>query len=323
MLRVGALGRAALRGGFARRMSTKLADWATIDPAKWNGANPYHVENLGAWPWRGGERTRAAQRAGRPNCHKRAWIRAFNAGGVAKLETPARAANGQRRADPMLTLPSTTVPTCKHLAPPAVAGAWTKAAQHEVVVDPMNGEPFLHVPDTALGELAPFVESLNACPKTGLHNPLRDVDRYRMLGDVSFKAAAALRDPAVFDFFAKLVQRTSPKSDAQAAAEVRITRQFLDNFTGDNVRFLARGFSVPGDHNGQQSNGYRFPFGPVSIITPFNFPIEIPALQVRAARWEGGGVRPRGRCRSSAAPTLQHALPVHLYPPFPLLCTRR
>jgi 1-pyrroline-5-carboxylate dehydrogenase len=171
----------------------------------------------------------------------------------------------------------------------AVAGAWTKSAQAEVVVDPMNGEPFLQVPDTGLAELAPFVDSLAACPKTGLHNPLRDVDRYRMLGDVSFKAAAALRDPAVFDFFAKLVQRTSPKSDAQAAAEVRITRQFLDNFTGDNVRFLARGFSVPGDHNGQESHGYRFPFGPVSIITPFNFPIEIPALQVRRGRREGGG----------------------------------
>ena len=46
------------------------------------------------------------------------------------------------------------------------------------------------------------------------------------------------------------------------------------------VRFLARSFGVPGDHAGQVSQGYRWPFGPVGLITPFNFPLEIPALQV-------------------------------------------
>ena len=47
------------------------------------------------------------------------------------------------------------------------------------------------------------------------------------------------------------------------------------------MRFLARSFGVPGDHAGQVSTGYRWPFGPVGLITPFNFPLEIPALQVR------------------------------------------
>ena len=46
------------------------------------------------------------------------------------------------------------------------------------------------------------------------------------------------------------------------------------------VRFLARGFSNPGDHTGQASHGYRWPYGPVALITPFNFPLEIPVLQV-------------------------------------------
>ncbi len=45
------------------------------------------------------------------------------------------------------------------------------------------------------------------------------------------------------------------------------------------VRFLARGFSNPGDHTGQASHGYRWPYGPVALITPFNFPLEIPVLQ--------------------------------------------
>jgi len=53
------------------------------------------------------------------------------------------------------------------------------------------------------------------------------------------------------------------------------------------VRFLARGFSIPGDHPGQTSGGHRWPFGPVALITPFNFPLEIPALQLMGALFMG------------------------------------
>ena len=82
----------------------------------------------------------------------------------------------------------------------------------------------------------------------------------------------------VQDFFTRLIQRVCPKSDAQARGEVIVTTKFLENFGGDNVRYLARSFQNPGDHNGQQSQGYRWPYGPVGIIAPFNFPIEIPVL---------------------------------------------
>ena len=57
-----------------------------------------------------------------------------------------------------------------------------------------------------------------------------------MYGDVSAKAAQALRDPVVADFFARLIQRVVPKSYAQAMGEVRICRVFLENFSGDQVR---------------------------------------------------------------------------------------
>ena len=53
------------------------------------------------------------------------------------------------------------------------------------------------------------------------------------------------------------------------------------------VRFLARGFTVPGDHPGQMSGGQRWPYGPVALITPFNFPLEIPALQLMGALFMG------------------------------------
>lgn len=53
------------------------------------------------------------------------------------------------------------------------------------------------------------------------------------------------------------------------------------------MRYLVRGFNVPGDHTGQQSNGMRWPYGPVALITPFNFPLEIPALQMMGALYMG------------------------------------
>jgi len=168
-----------------------------------------------------------------------------------------------------------------------VGGQWVGARASETVVDPLNGEPFLSVPLTAREELAPFVASLRAVPKSGLHNPFRNVQRYLMLARVSVALAAALREPATNDFFVRLVQRTSPKSYAQAKAEVDISAKFLDNFGGDNVRYLARSFGVPGDHDGQTSVGHRAPYGAVAIVTPFNFPIEIPALQVMGALYMG------------------------------------
>lgn len=168
-----------------------------------------------------------------------------------------------------------------------VYGEWVPAEKHLVVPDPLNGEPFVRVPDTQLWEIEPFVSSLRAVPKSGMHNPLKNPERYVMYGDVSAKAAAELRKPEVADHFARLIQRCAPKSYAQAMGEVRVTRVFLENFSGDQVRFLAKGFSVPGDHPGQTSSGLRWPWGPVALISPFNFPLEIPALQLMGALYMG------------------------------------
>ena len=153
--------------------------------------------------------------------------------------------------------------------------------------DPLNGDPFLLCPDTQLFEIEPFVHSLRAVPKSGLHNPLKNPDRYLLLGDITARAAAELRRDDVSLHFARLIQRVVPKSLAQALGEVKVTRLFLDNFAGDQPRFLARGFTTPGDHTGQQSTGYRWPYGPVALIAPFNFPLEIPVLQMMGALYMG------------------------------------
>ena len=167
-----------------------------------------------------------------------------------------------------------------------INGEWVDTPKYfDDIPDPITGEYFIDIPDTE--DLSDFIQNLEKCPKSGLHNPLKNNDRYIMLGNVCAKAAALLADPEVEGFFVRLIQRVMPKSDNQCLGEVRVTRTFLENFAGDGVRFLGRSFSNPGDHLGQESSGYRWPFGSVVIVAPFNFPLEIPALQFLGALFMG------------------------------------
>lgn len=168
-----------------------------------------------------------------------------------------------------------------------VQGKWIGSSSWNTLPDPLNGESFIKVAEVDESGIQPFVESLAKCPKHGLHNPFKAPERYLMLGDVTTKAAHMLALPKVSDFFARLIQRVSPKSYQQAFGEVYVTQKFLENFCGDQVRFLARSFAIPGNHLGQQSHGFRWPYGPVAIITPFNFPLEIPVLQLMGALYMG------------------------------------
>ncbi len=171
-----------------------------------------------------------------------------------------------------------------------VNGEWRGAQSFIHIPDPLNGEQFIRMPNTSMSELSPFIDRMRSIPKTGLHNPLQHVDRYLKYGQISFKLAAALDRPEIEEHFALCIQRVVPKSYTQCVAEVRVVREFLRNFGGDQVRYLARGFHVSGDHVGQQSQGYRFPYGGCVIISPFNFPLEIPVLQLMGALYMGNHV---------------------------------
>lgn len=132
-------------------------------------------------------------------------------------------------------------------------------------------------------------------PKSGRHNILKSPENFLLYGEVNRKVAEALHDPEVVDFFATCIQRVMPKSKVQvtthalhfphffshyfkltccllihqipfdpgfefsfqAEAEVNVVRAFFENFSGDNVRMLMRGFVQAGDHTGQRSIGYR------------------------------------------------------------------
>lgn len=179
-----------------------------------------------------------------------------------------------------------------HYVPNIVNGKWqspSEIKQKLVIPHPLDRDahPLCHVADTQKDELGPFFDSVKRVTKSGLHNPLKNVDRYLMYGEISRKAGNALCDPDIHEFFTQAIMACVPKSHAQASGEVKVTAAFLNNFAGDNVRFLARSFGNPGDHDGQQSNGYRWPYGPVAVVTPFNFPLEIPVLQLMGALYMG------------------------------------
>lgn len=166
-------------------------------------------------------------------------------------------------------------------------GEWIDTGEVQEVINPLDGKRIILMPSTRVEELKPFMDSLARCPKYGLHNPLYNVERYRMYGDISARAAQLLRDQDIREYFAKLINLVIPKSYEQAVGEVDVTASFLETFSGNNVRNLAKGVSTPGNHAGEQPVNYRWPYGPVAIITPFNFPLEIMALQLMGALFMG------------------------------------
>jgi len=166
-------------------------------------------------------------------------------------------------------------------------GEWRETAEYKAIIDPLNGDEFLHVPDTNSAELAPFKEAALAVPKSGMHNPLKNPQGYKVWGDLLTDVTRKMAEPATEAFFARLIQRVVPKSDAQCTAEVVTSRRWMEYVSGDQCRMMARSFGVPGDHEGQETRGYRFPYGHVAVVTPFNFPLEICALQSLSALMMG------------------------------------
>ena len=69
-----------------------------------------------------------------------------------------------------------------------VDGKWTGDTKSKMTIPhPLDRDapPIFTIPDTQEDELAPFFESLRKCPKTGLHNPLKNPERYVQYGEIT------------------------------------------------------------------------------------------------------------------------------------------
>ena len=162
------------------------------------------------------------------------------------------------------------------------AGVWMWDP-HKAIPNPLTGRALAYVPDTQPYQFGYIVDSLSECPPYGLHNPLYKPERYVQYGAICGRAAGALADEETADYFARLINVVMPKGYDECMGEVTVVRDFLYNLSGDGCRYLATSFSRPGNRQGQAASGYRWPYGPVAIISPFNFPLEIPALQLMGA----------------------------------------
>ena len=49
----------------------------------------------------------------------------------------------------------------------------------------MNGDAFIKLPDPQIDEIQPYVQSLRSVPKSGLHNPLKNPERWTRMPPLS------------------------------------------------------------------------------------------------------------------------------------------
>jgi len=128
-----------------------------------------------------------------------------------------------------------------------VNGKWLGVNNYRSIYNVLNGKLEYKVPDTQINELTPFINSMRRVPKSGLHNPFKSPERYLMLGDICFKTAHSLHISENEERIVNEIVSVTGKTEDQAYGELRVTRKFLENFSGDQVRFLAKGFNTPDD----------------------------------------------------------------------------
>lgn len=72
------------------------------------------------------------------------------------------------------------------------------------------------------------------CSKSGLHNFYKKPERFRMIGDVLTRLSAHWNREEIAQYYTDLIRMCIPKSHPQAYYEFIVTRNFIENFTGDN-----------------------------------------------------------------------------------------
>ena len=148
------------------------------------------------------------------------------------------------------------------------------------VVDPRDGEPFGAVAAAGAADARTAVDAAAAAqPAWEAAPPAERARRLRA-------AADALRDPATAAELALLTTRETGKRLAEARAEVGFSAAFLDWFADAAV-------AVQDEHRLTAERrfliGHR-PLGVVAAVSPWNFPLSIPARKVAAALAAGCAV---------------------------------
>lgn len=148
------------------------------------------------------------------------------------------------------------------------------------VADPFTGEPFAAVARATASDAAEAVAAAAAAQPAWAATPAGE--RARALR----RAADALRDPAVAEELAVLVTRETGKRIAEARGEVGFSAAFIDWFADAAAARAAEQRTAGGR---RFLVGHR-PLGVVAAVSPWNFPVSIPARKVGAALAAGCSV---------------------------------
>ena len=103
-----------------------------------------------------------------------------------------------------------------------INGNWTKVKNYVPVNNVLNGEVSHKVAETSKKELIPFINSMKTIPKSGLHNPFKNPERYLMLGDVCFRTAHTLHRQEVESKIINEIITVTGKTEDQAYGELSL-----------------------------------------------------------------------------------------------------
>lgn len=77
-----------------------------------------------------------------------------------------------------------------------VGGEWSESSSTVMeIIHPLDKDahPIFTVPAISADEISPFVESLRKISKSGVHNPLKQPERYLQYGEISRKVCVRFR----------------------------------------------------------------------------------------------------------------------------------
>ena len=142
---------------------------------------------------------RANKNASRAMASAMSSLRIVNHGGFSEMTTSSPSTTSTFRSlSTSSSIPSwaTADPKAMGVDPEPYAvknlvdGEWQSASSGSIVIPhPLDASapPIFTIPDTQTLELDPFYESLRKVSKSGLHNPLKNPERYVQYGEISRK----------------------------------------------------------------------------------------------------------------------------------------
>lgn len=150
-----------------------------------------------------------------------------------------------------------------------IGGKWVEANtdKSEPVYNPATGEVIAHVPISSIEDVEHAVETANEAFQEW--KELAVPRRARIL----FKYQQLLVDN--WDELARLITIENGKNFEEAQGEVQRGIENVE-FAAD-APSLMMGESLPSIATGLESGVYRYPIGVIGGITPFNFPMMVPA----------------------------------------------